>query len=87
MTSNDKIKALTAALNTMGFSQADKLTVYQIGELEQIMKNEYGIEIHIKDIYYNEKEKELWKFILKTTMSLKDYRLLQKNMSLHHVQH
>lgn len=49
MTSNDKIKALTAALNAMGFSQVDKLTVYQIGELEQIMKDEYGIEIHIKD--------------------------------------
>ena len=49
MTSNDTIKALTAALNAMGFSQADKLTVYQIGELEQIMKDEYGIEIHIKD--------------------------------------
>lgn len=49
MTSNDTIKALTATLNAMGFSQADKLTVYQIGELEQIMKDEYGIEIHIKD--------------------------------------
>lgn len=49
MTSNDTIKALTATLNAMGFSQADKLTVYQIGELEQITKDEYGIEIHIKD--------------------------------------
>ena len=44
MTSNDTIKALTATLNAMGFSQADKLTVYQVGELEQIMKDEYGIE-------------------------------------------
>ena len=49
MTSNDKRKALTATLNAMGFSQVDKLTVYQIGELEHIMNDEYGIEIHIKD--------------------------------------
>lgn len=45
----DKRKALIAALNAIGFNIGDKLSVSQIGELERIMKDEYGIEVHIKE--------------------------------------
>lgn len=45
----DKRKALIAALNAIGFNRGDKLSVSQIGEFERIMKDEYGIEVHIKE--------------------------------------
>lgn len=45
----DKRKALIASLNAIGFNRGDKLSVSQIEELERIMKDEYGIEVHIKE--------------------------------------
>ena len=48
MNMNDKRKALIAALNAIGFNKGDKLSVSQIGELEKIIKDEYGIEVRIK---------------------------------------
>lgn len=46
---NDRRKALIAALNAIGFNQGDKLSLQEIGELERIMKDEYGIEVKIQD--------------------------------------
>lgn len=45
---SEKRKAFIAALNAIGFNRGDKLSLQQIGELERIMKDEYGIEVHIK---------------------------------------
>lgn len=46
---SDKRKTLIAVLNAMGFRHDDKLTISQISELERVMKDEYGIEVHIKE--------------------------------------
>lgn len=64
---HDKRKALIAALNAVGFNRVIKLSVSQISEIERIMKDEYGIEVYIKQD--NEFEK------LKTSM---DYLVLEK---------
>lgn len=67
----DKRKALVAALNAIGFNRGDKLSVSQIGELERIMKDEYGLEVKVQQDDTFEK--------LKTAM---DYLVLEKKPAL-----
>lgn len=43
----DKRKALIAALNAVGFNRGSKLSASQITEIETIMKDEYGLEVHV----------------------------------------
>lgn len=67
----DKRKALIAALNAIGFNRGDKLSVSQIGELERIIKDEYGIEVRIKEDDELERLKTSMKtYVLESKLSL-----------------
>lgn len=71
MNMNDKRKALIAALNAIGFNKGDKLSVSQIGELEKIIKDEYGIEVRIKqDDEFEKLKTSMNEFIIRSKPAL-----------------
>lgn len=60
----DKRKSLIAVLNAVGFNRGSKLSASQITEIETIMKDEYGLEVHVNQDDEFEKLKTSMNYIV-----------------------